>query len=168
MLLTATLLLPLVSSPAAALEPSSTPLIQEEVPTAKEGESKHRYPVTIKSTLSEADAKKEGAKPQDLDLIGLAIREKTIFNVNVYSYVVYADSAFVAKDLAAWKGKSAKALGKDATLYKTLLSPNGTKELRMRFCRDVDAEDIVEAFEDSLEPRILSRRKAMEGTKAEI
>ena len=167
MLLTATLLLPLVSSPAAALEPSSTPLIQEEVPTAKEGESKHRYPVTIKSTLSEADAKKKDAKPQDLDLIGLAIREKTIFNVNVYSYVVYADSAFVAKDLAAWKGKSAKALGKDATLYKTLLSPNGTKELRMRFCRDVDAEDIVEAFEDSLEPRILSRRKAMEGTKAE-
>ena len=34
----------------------------------------------------------------------------------------------------------------------------------MRFCRDVDAEDI-EAFEDSLEPRILSRRKAMEGSR---
>ena len=35
----------------------------------------------------------------------------------------------------------------------------------MRFCRDVDAEDVVEAFEESLEPRILARRKAAEGTK---
>jgi ATP-dependent RNA helicase DHX36 len=166
MLLTATLLLPLTASPAAALvTPQPAPV--QDVETAKEGESKHRYPVTIKSTLSEADAKKEGAKPQDLALLGLAIREKTIFNVNVYSYVVYADTAFVEKDLAAWKGKSAKALGKDSALYTKLLQPNGTKELRMRFCRDVDAEDIVEAFEDSLEPRILSRRKAMEGTKAE-
>lgn len=166
MLLTATLLLPLTASPAAALV-SPQPAPVQDVETAKEGESKHRYPVTIKSTLSEEAAKKEGAKPQDLALLGLAIREKTIFNVNVYSYVVYADTAFIEKDLAAWKGKNAKALGKDSALYTKLLQPNGTKELRMRFCRDVDAEDIVEAFEDSLEPRILSRRKAMEGTKAE-
>ncbi len=167
MLLTATLLLPLTASPATAALAPPQPVPVQDVETAKEGESKHRYPVTIKSTLSEADAKKEGAKPQDLALLGLAIREKTIFNVNVYSYVVYADSAFVEKDLAAWKGKNAKALGKDSALYTKLLQPNGTKELRMRFCRDVDAEDIVEAFEDSLEPRILSRRKAMEGSKAD-
>ncbi len=166
MLLTATLLLPRTASPATAALAPPQPVPVQDVETAKEGESKHRYPVTIKSTLSEADAKKEGAKPQDLALLGLAIREKTIFNVNVYSYVVYADTAFVEKDLAAWKGKSAKALGKDSALYTKLLQPNGTKELRMRFCRDVDAEDIVEAFEDSLEPRILSRRKAMEGSKA--
>ena len=167
MLRTATLLRPLTASPATAALAPPQPVPVQDVETAKEGESKHRYPVTIKSTLSEADAKKEGAKPQDLALLGLAIREKTIFNVNVYSYVVYADSAFVEKDLAAWKGKNAKALGKDSALYTKLLQPNGTKELRMRFCRDVDAEDIVEAFEDSLEPRILSRRKAMEGSKAD-
>jgi ATP-dependent RNA helicase DHX36 len=167
MLLTATLLLPLTASPAATALATPQPAPAQDVGTAKESESKHRYPVTIKSTLSEEAVKKEGAKPQDLALLGLAIREKYFIKVNVYSYVVYADSTFVAKDLAAWKGKSAKALGKDATLYKKLLSPNGTKELRMRFCRDVDAEDIVEAFEDSLEPRILSRRKAMEGSKAE-
>ena len=167
MLLTATLLLPLTASPAATALATPQPAPAQDVGTAKESESKHRYPVTIKSTLSEAKAKKEGVKPQDLALLGLAIREKTIFNVNVYSYVVYADTTFVEKDLAAWKGKSAKALGKDSALYAKLLQPNGTKELRMRFCRDVDAEDIVEAFEDSLEPRILSRRKAMEGSKAE-
>ncbi len=167
MLLTATLLLPLTAAPSAAVLSRSAPAPIQEVETAEEGESEHLYPVTIKSTLSEEAAKKEGAKSQDLALLGLAIREKTIFNVNVYSYVVYADTAFIEKDLADWKGKSAKALGKDAALYTKLLQPNGTKELRMRFCRDVDAEDIVEAFEDSLEPRILSRRKAMQGTKAD-
>ena len=70
MFLTATLLLPLAASPTA-LSATPAPLIQD-VETAKEGESKHRYPVTIKSTLSEAEAKKEGAKPQDLALLGLA------------------------------------------------------------------------------------------------
>lgn len=165
MILTATLLLPLTASPAAALLGPAQPAPIQDVATAEEPESEHTYPVTVKSTLSKAAAEKKDAKPADLALLGLAIREKTIFKVNVYSYVVYADAAHVKKDLAPWKGKSAKALGKDADLYKALLQPTATKELRMRFCRDVDAEDVVEAFEESLEPRILARRKAAEGTK---
>ena len=161
MFLTATLLLPLTAAPAAALLPSPPVAPLQETETAEEPESDHEYPVTVKSTLKKADAEKKDAKPADLALLGLAIREKTIFKVNVYSYVVYADAGFVQKELAPWKGKSKKAIAKDGDLYKTLLKPNATKELRMRFCRDVDAEDVVEA----LEPRILARRKAAEGTK---
>lgn len=147
-------------APAAAATPVAPAPLVQQVATAKEGESGHRYPVTVPSTLKSDDAAKEGAKALTLDLLGLAIREKTIFNVNVYSYVLYVDQATVRADLAKWKGKSAKALGKDDSLFFKLLSQSGTKEIRMRFCRNVDAEDIVDAFEGSLKPRILALKKS--------
>ncbi len=147
-------------APTATTVPvASTPIVQE-VATAKEGESGHRYPVTVPSTLKSDETGKEGVKPLTLDLLGLAIREKTIFNVNVYSYVLYVDQATVKADLGKWKGQSAKALGKDDSLFYKLLSQSGTKEIRMRFCRNVDADDIVDAFEGSLKPRILALKKA--------
>ncbi|MEM8710724.1 MAG: chalcone isomerase family protein [Planctomycetota bacterium] len=141
----------------------------QEVPTAKEGESGHRYPVTVKSTLKATDANAEGEeapKPLTMDLLGLAIREKYFIAVNVYSYVIYMDRDSIKGNLARWKGVSAKAAGKDDALFKKLLTQGGTKELRMRFCRNVDAEDIVDAFEDSLKPRILKLRKAEAATGA--
>lgn len=158
----------------------------KDVPTAKEGESGHRYPVTIESTLPQKTAKdtaakaapevtgakdagkaKQKAEPKKLDLLGLGIREKTVLNVNVYSYVLYVDRALIEKDMARFKGKQLATLEKSKGLFTTLLTQNVTKELRLRFCRDVDAEDIVSAFEDSLEPRILGDKRGQPGTKAE-
>ena len=164
---TAPLLLAFTLSPALTEAAAPMPIaVAQEVPTAKEGESGHRYPVTVASTLKTEDAKKEGAKPLTLDLLGLAIREKTIFNVNVYSYVLYVDQSTVKGDLARWKGQSAKAVGKDDALFYKLLAQSGTKEIRMRFCRNVDAEDIVDAFEGSLKPRILALKKAERTSEA--
>ena len=37
----------------------------------------------------------------------------------------------------------------------------------MRFCRNVDAEDVVEAFEDSLKPRMLKLKAKMKLPEAE-
>ncbi|MFT7077818.1 MAG: hypothetical protein ACJA0P_003844 [Planctomycetota bacterium] len=133
--------------------------------TAKEGESGHRYPVTIDSTLTAADAKKEGAKPVKMDLLGMGIREKTIFNVNVYSYALFVDQKTIQEDLGRWKGASAKKVGKDSALFAKLLTQSGTKELRLRFCRKVDTEDVVSAFEDSLKPRILAMKKSESATE---
>ena len=65
------------------------------------------------------------------------------------------------------KGKTPKAAGKDSALFRKLLTPGPTKEIRLRFCRNVDADDVVSAFEDSIEPRLLARRKAMAGSKAD-
>lgn len=141
--------------------------------TAKEGESGHRYPVTVRGMLQQSDledfeaakaAAKEGEtveppKAPVMELFGLAVREKTIFAVNVYSYVLYVDREHTKEALARFEGVKLSKLEDRADLFAELLKPKGTKELRMRFCRDVESEDVVSAFEDSLKPRILERRK---------
>jgi len=149
--------------------------------TVKEGESGHRYPATVRGTLQQsvlqafrkatAEAK-EGEAPKApeapvMELLGLAVREKTIFAVNVYSYVLYVDRAHVEDALAGFEGVKLSKLEDREDLFAELLKPTGTKELRMRFCRDVDSEDVVSAFEDSLKPRILERRRGEEISEAE-
>ena len=61
-------------APAVAVQDAKAPMIEEK-------ESDHEYPAWIQSTLKK-DAAKD-TKPATLDLMGLGIREKTIFNVNV-------------------------------------------------------------------------------------
>lgn len=151
--------------PAPAQGEKAPPMVEEK-------ESDHEYPAWIDSTLPEENEEKgedagEEPKPRTLDLLGLAIREKTVFNVNVYSYVLYVDRAFVAEELARYKGKKRSQLEKEQGLFDRLLTRNCTKELRLRFCRNVDAEDVVSAFEDSLKPRMLELKKREEGTEDE-
>ena len=64
-------------------------------------------------------------------------------------------------------GATTKQLEKDTSLYDTILGEGATRELRLRFCRNVSADDVVSAFEDSLKPRILSKRKKMAGSEAD-
>lgn len=147
-----------LATTAALPQDTKAPLVEEK-------ESDHEYPAWIQSTLKK-DAAKD-AKPVTLDLTGLGIREKTILAVNVYSYVLYVDRDFVQSDFAKYKDLKRSKLEKTQAIYDTLLKQNTTKELRMRFCRNVDADDVVEAFEDSLKPRILAAKKSVKGTEAE-
>lgn len=133
------------------------PVALQEPDTVKEPESGHHY-------LLETTAL--GTK-QAVKITGTGIREKTVFAVNVYSFALYIDQAKATELLAKWKGKTAKELQKDDALYTALLDDRLLKELRLRFCRDVDADDVRSAFEDSLEPRILEFKKVEAGTKAE-
>ncbi|MEM9381636.1 MAG: chalcone isomerase family protein [Planctomycetota bacterium] len=175
MLLATLLAVPLFSAPPAALP-------QGAVQEAKESESGHRYPVTLESTLRQADlpvadasgAKDAGAaagrapvEPRTLDLLGLGIREKTILAVNVYSYALYVDRPFVQKDLGDWRGWKRGKIERDEALFERLLEQNATKELRLRFCRNVAAEDVVDAFEKSIKPRMLARRRDKPGSDAD-
>ncbi|MEM6673048.1 MAG: chalcone isomerase family protein [Planctomycetota bacterium] len=155
----------LVALLAYAPVPQDTAGPQQSERTAKESESGHRYPIWVESTLRTADLESDDVEPVKLDLLGMAIREKWI--INVYSYALYVDQAFVGEALAPWRGKSRKKIEKDKALFAKLLEQNATKELRLRFCRDVNADDIVSAFEESLEPRILERRRKQSGSKDE-
>ena len=163
----------------------ATSLQRDDVPKVEEKESDHLYPAWIDSTLpkpseksnakaddgdgdkaSEAsDAVTEKPERKKLDLMGLGIREK--FVINVYSYALYVERDFVQDELAEFKGVKLYKLEKSDKLYTRLLSQNATKELRLRFCRDVDADDASDAFEKSLEPRILSDKKFKKGTREE-
>lgn len=167
MLHSAASVLLLLALPPLALAPSPQ---EKAPPLVEEKESDHEYPAWIDSTLPEGAEEKakeagEKAEPRTLDLLGLAIREKTVFNVNVYSYVLYVDRGFIGEELARYKGKKRSQLEKEQGLFDRLLARNCTKELRLRFCRNVDAEDVVSAFEDSLEPRILELKKRAEGSE---
>lgn len=158
---------------AVSLLPALAGPLSAAPQTAKEGESGHRYPVTVRGTLKQSDleayeeAKAEAEEGETveapeapvMELFGLAVREKTIFSVNVYSYVLYVDREQTRDALARFEGVKLSKLEDREDLFRELLKPNGTKELRMRFCRDVDSDDVVSAFEDSLEPRILERRE---------
>jgi len=147
--------------------PPSFTAQRSQIPRVEEPESDHEYPAYVRSTLSKEEAKGAKPKTKTLDLLGLGIREKTIFNVNVYSYVLYVDRAFVKKEFAKYKGQKLSKIKKDEELFKTLLTQNATKELRIRFCRKVDAEDVVSAFEDSLKPRILASKVKIKTTEKE-
>jgi hypothetical protein len=111
----------------------------------KEPESGHKYDVMQVALGAETS----------LALTGVGIREKTIFAVNVYSFGLYIEPTKARELFAEWKDKKAKELHKDTKFYTALLDDSLLKELRIKFCRDVLAEDVRSAFEDSLEPRIL-------------
>jgi hypothetical protein len=123
----------------------------------KEPESGHKYDVMQVALGAETS----------LALTGVGIREKTIFAVNVYSFGLYIEPTKARELFAEWKDKKAKELHKDTKFYTALLDDSLLKELRIKFCRDVLAEDVRSAFEDSLEPRILQFKKDEKGTKEE-
>ena len=123
----------------------------------KEKESGHLYKIQTKVLGGD----------KTLEVTGAGIREKTIFNVNVYSYALYVDAALAREKLAKWKGTAVKKLQKDAAFYSALCSDGILKELQLTFCRKVDADDVRSAFEDSLEPRVLAYLKDKPGTKHE-
>jgi len=112
-------------------------------------------------------AEREKAEDQPvLTLTGTGLRTKTIFAVKVYAVGMYVEAAGVQEALSKWKGKKASELAKDEGFYKALLGAPVTKSLRLVMTRDVDGEDMGEAFSDSLGPRVDRAVKGLEEAKA--
>lgn len=94
------------------------------------------------------------------ELTGVAVREKTIFKVDVYACGHYVRAEDARKELAEWAGKSAKELVADDDFRKKLVAPGFARTLRLHMARDVSSEDFNDAFEESLKPRM---EKLIEG-----
>jgi hypothetical protein len=90
----------------------------------------------------------------DQVLMGVGVREKTIFGVDVYAMGLYVAPKRAKDKLAKWQGKTAKELQSDSAFYDVLLKDPMPTTLRLVMCRDVDGDDMAEAFEDSLAPRM--------------
>ncbi|MBT3340154.1 MAG: hypothetical protein HOM34_04110 [Planctomycetes bacterium] len=102
----------------------------------------------------------ELAKAVRHDLAALAVRKKFIFKV--YGFGLYFDSAAMAADAELKKAagdSTLKELKKDKDFHQAMLSDSFGKSLAWTMVRDVDAEDIGEAFDDQLEPRLESKTK---------
>lgn len=90
-------------------------------------------------------------------IVSTGIRKKFIFKV--YAFGVYMDQVQAQLELKNWRKTKPAKLAKDKKFMAALLSGKIGMTIRWVMQRDVDAEDIAEAFEDSLQPRIVALLK---------
>ncbi len=154
-LLTATLLTP----PPIQVRPSDEPIVEKRTEIAFD---------RTRTIPAEKDV--PGAKPTTVALAGIGVRDKYFLNVKVYAFGLYMEPVGARKTLAPWIGKSAKEMSKDKKFSKAACSDGFVKSLRLVFYRDVDGEDVAEAFDDSLEPRIKEavKNKKMQDAAKEL
>jgi len=87
-------------------------------------------------------------------LAGTGVRTRTMLKVKVYAFGLYLDAAGARTALAPWRGKSAADLGRDQSLYNALLKGGFPMTLRLVMTRDVGADQMSEAFNEALGPRV--------------
>jgi hypothetical protein len=85
---------------------------------------------------------KFAVKDGDTSLLGAGLRTKTMLKVKVYAVGLYVADSAIAGPL---KGKAGTG-----ELYRELVDGNFKKKLVMKFLRDVSAEQIRDAFRESL------------------
>lgn len=151
------LLFGLCAAPLLAAQERAVAPAREQAPTVTEDETGIAFPTWLDLQLGGADA-----KPVRHHLLGTGVREKTIFAVNVYGMGMYADKEALGRELhARATDVPAKKAGTDGKLRDQLLEGKVALSLRMVFARDIDAEDVREAFEDWLQPRLEKAVKAV-------
>ncbi len=87
-------------------------------------------------------------------LVGTGIRTKTFLKVQVYAFGLYVDAPTATSALQAWAGRSARDLEQDQSFYRELLEGRFGMTLRLVMTRDVSGDDMAEAFDDALRPRV--------------
>jgi hypothetical protein len=87
-------------------------------------------------------------------LMGTGIRTKTFLKVKVYAFGLYVDPAGAQEALNGFVGKTAKDLEKDNDFYGKILDQDFGMSLRLVMTRDVGGEDMAEAFDGALRPRV--------------
>ncbi len=117
----------------------------EKIPTVEEPATEIAFPVRLK-------VGNKGASSHEL--IATGVRKKTIFRVKVYAYGMYLDTAAAAPLVQPYMKKTTKKLLKDREFERALLSGKAGMSVRLVMARNVDADDMAEAFDDSLKPRI--------------
>lgn len=87
-------------------------------------------------------------------LAGTGIRTKTFLKVQVYAFGLYVDAPTASAALQAWAGRSARDLEQDQSFYAELLKRRFGMTLRLVMTRDVKGDDMAEAFDGALRPRV--------------
>lgn len=108
-----------------------------------------------------ADKETKGSQPTIVELAGMGVRDKYFINAKVYAFGWYVEPKAARKALTPWIGKTPKEMSRDEKFSKAACADGFMKSLRLVFFRDVDGEDVAEAFDDSLEPRIKTAAKTM-------
>ena len=87
-------------------------------------------------------------------ITGTGIRTKTFLNVKVYAFGLYVDPTGARTALADYAGMEGKELEKNEPFFDTVLEQEFGMTLRLVMTRDVGGEDMAEAFDGALRPRV--------------
>lgn len=120
--------------------------------TVTEPSSKVAFPVQVAPAMGAPEA-----------LAGVGIRTKTMLKVKVYAFGIYVEPAAAREKLAAFAGKDATALARDPKFYDALLTLQVPMTLRLVMTRNVGGEDMADAFDGALRPRVQKVAKELPG-----
>jgi hypothetical protein len=101
-------------------------------------------------------------------LAGMGVRTKTFLKVKVYAFGLYVDRQAAPEALADWQGKMWNDLQKDDSFYAALLEMGFPMTLRLVMTRNVGGEDMAEAFDGALTPRVQAVAAEMPGGEAAV
>jgi hypothetical protein len=87
-------------------------------------------------------------------ITGTGIRTKTFLKVKVYAFGLYVDPAAASTALVDYAGMEGKELEKNDEFFDTVLEQDFGMTLRLVMTRDVGGEDMAEAFDGALRPRV--------------
>ena len=96
-------------------------------------------------------------------LAGTGLRTRTVLNVKVYAFGLYVDPAGARTALAAYAGKTPQELERDSSLYQSLLQMSFPMSLRLVMTRNVSGDQMSEAFDGALRPRVQAIQSSMPG-----
>ncbi|MFT4709571.1 MAG: hypothetical protein ACI9D0_000500 [Bacteroidia bacterium] len=150
-----TLVLALLASLALPL--SAVNAQDKKVPTVEEPETEVAFPISI-VVLPKTEKRKE--VKHALSGMGVRVKTKFFMDFEVYALGFYMDEE---KGLAALKEPAAdlsvSKLEESKEFREALLGDDFGKTMRLVMVRDVDADDMAEAFDDVLWPRMKERCK---------
>ena len=81
--------------------------------------------------------------------MGTAIRQRTLFRVQIYAFGLYVDPEGARASLSRFPGVSAPTLEDDESYYRHLLDLDFDMTLRLVMTRTVDGDDVAEAFDEA-------------------
>jgi len=87
-------------------------------------------------------------------LAGTGIRTKTFLKVKVYAFGIYVDEAPARTALARFANQTARDLEGNQEFYDWILRRDFGLTLRLVMTRDVGGEDMADAFDGALRPRV--------------
>jgi hypothetical protein len=138
--------------------------------SAQEGAQQAAQPIAIEPSSNVIFPMEIGVPGHDAShyLAGMGIRTKTFLKVKVYAFGLYVDRDAAAAALADWKGDMWNDLQKDDSFYAKLLTMEVPMTLRLVMTRDVGGEDMAEAFDGALRPRVQAVAAEMPGGDAAL
>ncbi len=123
---------------------AAVPLCAQDAATVEEPSSKVPFPTEL--TVPGGSATHV--------LAGTGIRVKTFLKVKVYAFGLYVEPNGARSALGAYNEMSAPTLQRDDSFYRRILDQDFAMTLRLVMTRDVGGEDMADAFDGALRPRV--------------